>query len=410
MLTELRRRLTRGYMIGLGVLLAGYSLVAFGAVQWTLLWGLDEANRHLAMPVVAALTSPGATVAGVQRLIAGQTLAADEGLEVLSADARPLATRGARLAGMPLLPGIAVWQGSEAFRVLTVRVDAGSLGIAYVRAAHAATRPHQALFTLAAVLAVSLPFALLLAWAIADRLAAHAAAPAEAALDRERQFLRDVSHELRTPLAALQGQLGLALAAGPDESQTKVAQAELIARRMGALVSDLLALGREDAGVPLSIERFDFEDLLEEELAWVRGLAKERGVAIELAPGPAEADAVGDPERIARAVRNLLENAIRYAPGGGRVRLGFERGEGEVRLRISNDGPPIPAGERERIFERFYRGTQGKAARPDGTGLGLAISRAVARAHGGDLALTSGPDGPPCFTLSLPLDARPGLG
>lgn len=403
MLTELRRRLTRGYMIGLGVLLLGYSLAAFGAVRWTLNWGLDEANRHLAMPIVSALTSPGATIARAQRLVTAQPLAADERLELLSADARLLATRTAPLTGMPLAPGVSLWRGEEAFRTLTVRVDAGPLGIVYVRAAHAVTRADQALLTLAVVLALSLPLALLLAWAIADRLAAQAAAPVEAALQRERQFLRDVSHELRTPLAALQGQLALAASAGPDERQTTMGQAQAIARRMGALVADLLALSREDAGVALSIEPFDFEDLLDEELAMIRGVANERGITITIEPMPADTDAVGDPERIARAVRNLLENAVRYAPVGGRVRAGIERDATTVRLHVSNDGPPIPPDERERIFERFHRGAHGKAVRPEGTGLGLAISRAVARAHGGDLAVTGGPDDPPRFTLSLPL-------
>ncbi|MFN3430258.1 MAG: sensor histidine kinase, partial [Candidatus Sericytochromatia bacterium] len=391
-------------------LITKMKLAAFGAVRWTLLWGLDEANRHLAMPVVTALTVPGATVAEARRVIASLPVAADERLELLGADARPIAGRGAGLAGMPLVPGVATWEGDEAFRALTVRVDAGRLGIVYVRAAHVATRPHQALLTLAVVLAVSLPMALLLAWAIADRLAARAAAPVEAALDRERQFLRDVSHELRTPLAALLGQLGLAAVGEPDDSRARVRQAEAIARRMGAVVSDLLALSREDAGAALRIEPFDLEDLLEQELALVRGLAQARGVTIALGPMPVDADAVGDAERIARAVRNLLENAVWYAPAGGHVSAGIEREANAVRLRIGNDGPPIGPGERERLFDRFYRGTAGRAARPEGTGLGLAISRAVARAHGGDLVLTSGPDESPAFTLTLPLVARPARG
>lgn len=409
MLTELRRQLTRSFMAGLGVLLLGYSLAAYGAVRWTLHWGLDEANRHLAMPLVAALTLPGATVAAARHLVATQTLAADERLELLSADGYPLVSRGDGLAGLPLLPGVALWRGTEAFRTLTIRVDAGSLGTVYVRAAHATTRPHQALVTLAVVLGISLPMALLLAWAIADRLAAQAAAPVEAALDRERQFLRDVSHELRTPLAALQGQLSLACAAAPEGRQAKLAQAEALARRMGAIVSDLLALSREDAGSPLKIEPFDLEDLLEEELTLVRGLARERRVTIVLGAMPADTGAVGAPERIARAVHNLLENAVWYAPHGGSVKAVLERDASEVRLRVSHDGAPIPLGERDRIFERFFRGTHGKATRPDGTGLGLALSRAVARAHGGDLVLTSAPDEPPCFTLRLPTTPRPPL-
>ncbi len=408
MLAELRRRLARVYLLGLGIVLLGYSAAAFGLVRYTILWGLDEANRHLAMPLVTAVGSPGGSIADARRTLAAQPLAADERLELLAANGRPIAARGPGLAAMPLVPGVAVWQGEEAFRVFTVRVDAGGAGVVYVRAAHAATRPHQALITLAVVLAITLPLALLLAWALADRLAAHATAPVEAALDRERHFMRDVSHELRTPLAALQGQLALAVMAEPGvETRAKVAQAEALARRMGALVSDLLALSREDAGVAPSTERFDLEDLVEEEVALVRGLARARGVAIEMTAPPAEPETVGDPERIARAVRNLLENAVRYAPAGGRVAIGLEREAAQLRVRVCNDGSPIPLAERERLFERFFRGAHGLAARPEGTGLGLAIARDVARAHGGDLVLASGPDGPPCFVLSLPVVPGP---
>lgn len=404
MLAELRRRLTRIYLFVLGALLVAYSLVAFLIAQNVLGWGLDEANHHLAMGVVAGLQATGATGATVGHELAELHLTPDERIEVVDARGRRLGARNGTLPdGAPLVAGASTTRGDERFRVLTVPVVVDGRPIAYVRAAHSLADSQHGMALLAGALTVLLPIALLIAWATGDWLAGEAVRPVEAAMARERQFLRDAAHELRTPLAALQMQSELAEASPdlPESARERLAPLTRTVRRMTALVGDLLAISREDAQLTGEIRRFALDELVEEEVALMAPIAAARGLTLDWKPPSDEVLVLGDADRLARTVRNLLDNAIRYATAGP-VTLRLAAEGAQALLSVSNPSEPLSGAERERIFERFYRPQASHAPHPEGTGLGLAIARAIARAHGGELALSSPPGPTTTFTLTIP--------
>jgi two-component system OmpR family sensor kinase len=202
----------------------------------------------------------------------------------------------------------------------------------------------------------------------------------ERAREAERRFVGDASHELRTPLTALRGNVAYLARHGADPGA--LADIEADAARLSALLDDLLALAREDAAAPPLGEPVDL-------VAVARAVAD--GAVVE-APEPV----VVEGERLAleRAVGNLVRNAHRHGPPGGRVTVTVVRDGDRAALTVADEGAGLGADEAARAFERFWRGP---GARGDGSGLGLAIVRAVAERHGGSARV----DGAR-FTIELP--------
>ena len=208
---------------------------------------------------------------------------------------------------------------------------------------------------------------------------------------RQQRFLAEAAHELRTPLAVLSGNLDLLAGWGGDDPAVRAESADAMqrtVRRMRRMVDDLLTLERAPVSVRAG-SRVDLADLAAELAEDAAALAPGLDVAAE-APPP-RVLALADPDAIRRVAWALLENAIAYTPTGGRVRVRVGRDRGQVWLAVEDNGPGIPPPERERVFERFYRGdpksvaAQGSAG--GGLGMGLAIARALAQAMGGSLRL-----------------------
>ena len=212
-------------------------------------------------------------------------------------------------------------------------------------------------------------------------------------LDAQRAFVADAAHELRSPLTALKLQLELLRRAGGG------ANADLDAARAGIgegieratrLVEQLLALARsEPSAAPAARERVDLAEVARRMIAETVPFATSRRIEFALA-APAPAFVEGDPVALALLVRNLVDNAARYSPPGSRVDVAVEREAGAVTLRVDDAGPGIPEGERQRVFDRFYRRAEGGES---GSGLGLAIVRSVATSHGATVALERSPAG-----------------
>jgi len=219
----------------------------------------------------------------------------------------------------------------------------------------------------------------------------------------QRAFVADASHELRTPLTVIGGQLEV-LAAQPHPADEEVRRVERLVRaeiaRMSRLVDDLLLLAKAEQTQFLRLEPIDLPVYVRELWDGMSLLADRR---FELDPVPA-GTLRADPDRLAQALRNLLNNAIAHTtPGDGLVRLRAER-EGTDRLRfvVEDDGPGIPADQRERIFDRFHRTDAARDRASGGTGLGLAIVRAIAEAHVGHVAVGHRPEGGARIELELP--------
>jgi signal transduction histidine kinase len=212
------------------------------------------------------------------------------------------------------------------------------------------------------------------------------------ALALQRNFLADAAHELRTPIAALRLQLQL-LERASNDAQRAAAQAELRAgiARAQHLVEQLLQLSRLGPETPaLKSERVQLPELVRSTVGAFSARADEQGV--DLGAVGAEAVVVaGDPQQLTILLNNLVDNALRHTPRGGKVDVSAGVRDGRPCLSVSDTGPGIPADERERVFDRFYRPAESPALA--GSGLGLAIVRAVAQRHGATVSLGAAPAG-----------------
>jgi two-component system OmpR family sensor kinase len=224
----------------------------------------------------------------------------------------------------------------------------------------------------------------------------------EDAFARQRAFASDASHELRTPLTVIRGQLEV-LARYPDPTTEDVRRVEDLVRteimRMERLVEDLLVLARADEAAFLRRRAVDLEPFCRDLVEAFRATADRRFEMTAVPAGSLDAD----PDRLAQALRNLLRNAIEHTGPGGLIRLSAGRGAGgTVTLAVEDDGPGIPAAQRERVFDRFHRTDSSRNRARGGAGLGLAIVRAVAEAHGGTVSAGESPEGGARVVIELP--------
>ena len=218
-----------------------------------------------------------------------------------------------------------------------------------------------------------------------------------------RRFVADASHELRTPLAVIRGEADVALDHDRSSAEYKESLAIIQdeARRLTRLIDDLLNLARADAGhVNLRVEEFYLNDLLAECCRSVQGAAITKNIGLEC-QSPGDVAYRGDQELMRRLVLNLLDNAIRYTPQGGKVSASLEAANGNLRLQVADTGVGIPPEAAEHIFERFYRGDQARSRQNGGFGLGLSIVKWIAESHRGTVELSSQPGAGTTFTVLL---------
>lgn len=218
----------------------------------------------------------------------------------------------------------------------------------------------------------------------------------ESAQRAQRRFVADAGHELRSPLTTLTGVLQIAERDGGriDPDALRTAQDE--AGRLGALIGDLLLLARSDeGGLALRREEVDLDDVVDGERARLRATT---ALTVEASLTPVKVR--GDREALARLVRNLADNAARHART--RIRLATAEEDGQAVLDVADDGPGVPAGERERVFDRFVRLDDARGRQSGGAGLGLAIVRQIAREHGGSVEVTDAPAGGALFRVRIP--------
>lgn len=221
---------------------------------------------------------------------------------------------------------------------------------------------------------------------------------------RQAEFMAAVSHEMRTPIAAM-GLLsenlesGVAERAGQREEHTKLIREECA--RLGGLVDNVLAFTRGQKPEPF--EAFDVPAMVEDAAALVQPLARRRSIDLEIKISKFTASPDGEVSALRRAVLNLLDNAVKHTPHGGKVTCtALEIDESSWQIEVSDNGPGIPLGERKRIFDAFYRiGDELRRTTP-GTGLGLALVKRTAETHGGSIKVNDAPGGGARFTLSLP--------
>jgi two-component system OmpR family sensor kinase len=231
----------------------------------------------------------------------------------------------------------------------------------------------------------------------------------ERGVDVQRRFTADASHELRSPLSRLRTELELALRR-PREPQAYVETLQSgleEVERLSLLVEELLALARLDAGQERGrTERVLLNALADEAVRRMEPIARAREVRLEVdAPAPVHAKAA--PGLISLVLDNLLDNAVKFSPVGGRVTLQLEADAGAdcAVLQVRDHGPGIRSDELLRVFERFYRGPSARAGSTPGMGLGLALAQAIVNGHGGSIVAANAPGGGAVFEVRLPAPA-----
>jgi len=222
----------------------------------------------------------------------------------------------------------------------------------------------------------------------------------EDSTERQHRFVADASHELRSPLTGIRAQLEVDLA-HPELADWQSTEREVLGDtvRLQRLVDDLLALAATDSVAPDAAHRetLDLDEIVLTEARRVRSRTPHR-VDTSAVSG---AQVVGNSGQLARAVHNLLDNAVRHA--GSTVTVTLHENDSSAVLTVTDDGPGIPAAERAHLFDRFARGGDARARDDGGTGLGLAITYEVVVGHGGSIVVDNAPGAQ--FTVSLPLTA-----
>jgi heavy metal sensor kinase len=226
-------------------------------------------------------------------------------------------------------------------------------------------------------------------------------------IDGSKQFVADASHELRTPLTVMRGELeSLAQdrSLGRETRETLGSVLEEV-ERLAEIVESLFALSRLDAGeVNAQWRRFDLAELASTTAEQMSLLATDKNVSIAC-ESTAGVMVQGDPARLKQVVVNLLDNAIKYTPGGGRVRLTVRREQGYALLEVADNGVGIPAEALPHVFKRFFRVDSSRSRGQGGAGLGLAIVKSICSAHGADIEVISTVGAGSTFRLRQPLAA-----
>lgn len=225
----------------------------------------------------------------------------------------------------------------------------------------------------------------------------------DVSFEQARRFSADASHELRTPLASIRAVGQVALLESYDEVGYREAMASILedTERLARLLDALLLLSRADAQqVPMARTRFGLDALVRSEVEQCEVLAEEKCHIVTL--DTATVDVEGDADLLSLAVGNLLDNAIRYTPVGGHIRVIVAAADGQATVSVCDTGPGIAAEHHARLFDRFYRVDTVRSRQSGGTGLGLSIAAWAAVAHGGRVALDSTPGAGSTFRLELP--------
>ncbi|HXA19600.1 MAG TPA: ATP-binding protein [Thermoanaerobaculia bacterium] len=224
------------------------------------------------------------------------------------------------------------------------------------------------------------------------------------AFESQRRFMADASHELRTPIAIIQGEADVALARDRDavDYRESIEVMQRAARKLTRIVQNLFLLARGDAGrYPMSITRFYVGDVVADCVRGMQSVAQARGVALT-SSAPEDTVIVADEELINRLVLNLVENAVKFTPEGGRVHVDVQIEYGACAIRVTDTGIGIPPADQEKIFERFFRGDRARPQNAGGAGLGLPIARWIAEVHGGALQLEHSDASGSVFVARLP--------
>ena len=231
----------------------------------------------------------------------------------------------------------------------------------------------------------------------------------EESVKKQRQFTSDAAHELRTPLTAIRSIVDVTLHRDRDSDEyvNALVQIQNEIERLSSIIDDLLVITRLEN----SLQKGDYKVfpagvLIEDVLDTIAVLAKEKNIHI-MTEIPSDLEIAGDRQKLSRAIFNLVDNAIKYTPEGGQIRISGEKDQSreEVEILIEDSGIGIPVDEIDKIFDRFYRVDKARSE-TRGTGLGLSIAQEIVKAHNGTITVKSSSQQGSIFRVTLPLKIR----
>jgi heavy metal sensor kinase len=458
---SIRARLTIWYGGALLAILAVVSALSYSALRWSLLQEVDSSLDSVAQ-IVRESDERGAGGSEVERAIR-ELLGpgfAEQFFQFLDPEGRSRFRSGRPpSAALPLSPvarenaahGLRTFETLEdprdgPFRLLTVPVHRTGSSVEIIQVAAPLARIRGTLARYLATLLALVPVAVALGAAGGAILAGRALRPAremsgaarqitaedlgrrlprrgaddeidhladtlntmlaglEAAFAQSKRFSAHAAHELRTPLTALKGEMEVALRAArsPEEYRRVLGSSLEEVEHLIRLVEDLLLFSRSAAGLGAPRDRVELEPLVLEALE--AGARRAQGTGVTVRVDALEPAAVlGEAAALRRALGNLVDNAVKYTPAGGKVELSLLTGDGQARIVVRDTGIGIDPGDAARIFDPFVRLDAARSRDAGGAGLGLALVRAIVDAHGGAVAVDSAPGAGSRFTIRLPL-------
>lgn len=241
---------------------------------------------------------------------------------------------------------------------------------------------------------------------ISKRMSKKAMVPISNAFTRQKEFVADASHELRTPLAVLQSSIdAMEMTIEPkkeDFTGKLLINMKLEVKRMTNLISDLLTLARSDSNIiELRTEVFDFRAVAGKVIESLSPLANDKAISISL-DSPNELAAIGDPERLSQLLYILVDNAIKYTPTKGQVKLTLSKEGTLLSIEVQDTGIGIKSEDLNHIFERFYRADKARSRQMGGHGLGLSIAKWIVETHKGSIEVVSKPGEGTTFLIKIP--------
>jgi len=466
MLDSIRSRLTAWYTLVLATVLVSAGVITYAVARRQILRSNDASMVMTAHQFAAALTDEISEAHGVLRLRSANELLAefrdrDRAIVLLTADGHEFAAHTTPLAQSLDRKLLSQRAAARAYGVVTlptgdgvrlVLVPARIGGVGFVIAVGQSLAAQQdALADLRQAMLITIPIALLVASIGGYLLARTSLAPVvrmtakaraigatnlseridvanrrdelgelaatlndllarlDASFTAQRRFMADASHELRSPVAILQGELDVTLSRTDRDAADYRESLEVMrrsVRRLTRIVRDLFLLARSDAGdVPLRREAVYISDAVVNTVRAFRTVAAEREVRL-FADCDEELRVLGDEDLIQRLVGNLLENAIKFTPAAGSVRIRCFAIDDHIRIEVADSGTGIPPNVHSHVFERFFRADPARAVAAEmngsGAGLGLPIARWIAEQHGGTLLLEKSDANGSVFVATLP--------
>jgi signal transduction histidine kinase len=424
-LASLRRRLTAWYVATFGIILTLLGVGLFFVIGHQLSRELDDSLRDATRELVGAarireMEATGATGRVVDAV--DELHIPDRTLYLLDSDGKPIkpdradawitqaARRAAKAGSMDttrwLGEGMSLRLHAERF---TLASGAPLVAIAVANDVELEDRYAALIAAFGGAALVATVLVAFGGWSLARK----STEPAERSMEQMRRFMADAAHELRTPLTVLRSRAEFAIRQ-PQDAASYLAELHGIgaeSERLCRIVDDLLILARADAGErPIERQRVFLDDLTLDAADAARVVAQGKGVSMEI-DAFEEAPVDGDPALLRQLVMILLDNAVKFTPTGGTVRVGVRGNGGHSAVTVEDSGIGIPPADMAHIFERFYRGdparTRGNGeSETHGAGLGLSIARWIADEHGAEIALTSKVGHGTTVTVEFPVAAE----